>query len=267
MIKMHEKFEDILKINEKKSTKTICEFIRNKIRESKSDGLVIGLSGGLDSTTTAYLCAKSVENDKILGLIMPAKTTHLEDVDDAISIAKKLKIEYEILNIDRLVKSFSLCTHSNNNKLANANLKARTRMVLLYYHANLMRRLVVGTGNRTELLVGYFTKYGDGGADILPIGDLYKTQVRQLASYLQVPKNIIKKVPTAGLWAGQTDEEELGIKYEILDKILCCIMDKKLSEEDVAHYLKIPIREVLRVKKMVDSSKHKRLPPFIPKIK
>jgi len=130
-----------------------------------------------------------------------------------------------------------------------------------------MNRLVAGTGNRTELLIGYFTKYGDGGVDILPIGDLYKTDVKKIANYLGVPKNIIEKAPTAGLWAGQTDEEELGIKYELLDKILYLMMDEKLSTEEIAQILEIPQDEVLRIKNRVKISKHKLSSPSIAEIR
>jgi len=136
--------------------------------------------------------------------------------------------------------------------------------MILYYHANDLNRLVVGTGNRTELLVGYFTKYGDGGVDILPIGDLYKTEVRLLASQIGVPLEIIKKPPTAGLWAGQTDEEELGIKYEILDKILYLMVDKNLDDNEIAQKLKIPINEVLRIKMKINNSQHKSEPAQSP---
>jgi NAD+ synthase len=126
-----------------------------------------------------------------------------------------------------------------------------------------MNRLVMGTGNKTELLVGYFTKYGDGGVDILPIGDLYKTHVKEVAEYIGVPKNIIEKAPTAGLWTGQTDEEELGIKYDLLDKILYLMTDENLSIPGIAERLKIEENEVLRVKNMVDASKHKLSSPSI----
>ena len=129
-----------------------------------------------------------------------------------------------------------------------------------------MNRIVAGTGNRTELLVGYFTKYGDGGVDILPIGGLYKTSVREFANYLGVPKKIIEKAPTAGLWTGQTDEDELGIKYEVLDKILYLMVDKKLNIENISKELKISEDEILRIKMMINNSKHKLSSPSIAEI-
>jgi NAD+ synthase len=264
---MQEKNISIPIYDNEKTIHSIKNFIKDKLNESKTSGIVIGLSGGLDSSTTAYLCAKSLKNDHILGIIMPTFTTSSEDIEDAITVAEALNIEYEIIHVDDLIAPFKdICIHSTTKNqpefrdIANANLKARIRMMILYYHANDLNRMVVGTGNRTELLVGYFTKYGDGGVDILPIGDLYKTQVRQIAAYLGVPQEIIDKAPTAGLWAGQTDEEELGIKYDILDKLLFLLVDKKMDNQEIAQKLQIPLEEVLRINGMVKSSEHKLKP-------
>jgi len=256
------------KLDAEKAVDEICNFIQVKLEESKADGLVIGLSGGIDSSAVAYLCARVIESDKILGLILPSETTSSEDIADAIAVADNLGIKYKNLHIDHLIEPFpKLCPECSSSALANGNLKARARMMLLYYHSNSMNRLVMGTGNKTELLVGYFTKYGDGGVDVLPIGDLYKTHVKEIAAYIGVPKNIVEKAPTAGLWTGQTDEEELGIKYELLDKILYLMTDKNLNILEVAECLKISEDEVLRIKNMVESSKHKLSSPSIVEIK
>jgi NAD+ synthase len=260
--------------DQEKTAKIISRFIADKVEESQTFGVVIGLSGGLDSSTTAYLSAKTLKNDQILGIIMPTVTTPEEDIEDAISVAEALGIEYEIIHVDDLIEPFNdLCIHASEKQgrkeyreLANANLKARIRMMVLYYHANDLNRLVVGTGNRTELLVGYFTKHGDGGVDILPIADLYKTEVRNLASEIGVPTGIIEKAPTAGLWAGQTDEKELGMKYEVLDKLLYMMVDKKMMAKDIAENLKIPLEEVLRIRGKVKKSEHKLKPAPSPGI-
>lgn len=255
-------------INLEKTIRVISKFIKNNISISQTDGLVLGLSGGVDSSTVAYLCAKVVHPQNILGLILPSDTTTTEDIKHAKLVANNLGIDREIIYIDDILNSFqNICDHPTNNKLVKANLKARIRMIILYYHANSLNKLVVGTGNRTEILVGYFTKYGDGGVDILPLGDVYKTQVRQLASELGVPAEIIKKPPTAGLWSGQKDEDELGIKYPILDNVLHLAIDKKLENKYIARKLNIPLEEVERVKDMVSNSIHKSIPIPIPRVR
>ncbi len=268
---MQEESNILPPLNPVKTVETISNFIRNKIDESKTEGLVIGLSGGLDSSTAVSIAVKAIDKGNILGLIMPSQTTTPEDLEDAFILAEHLGIENEVINIDSLIEPFGeLCIHSTSkyyNQLANANLKARIRMMILYYHANSMNRLVVGTGNLSELLVGYFTKYGDGGVDILPLGDLYKTDVKKIADYLQIPEKILTKAPTAGLWSGQTDEEELGIKYHLLDEILYLISTEKLKDNMIAEKLGIPTKEVLRVKNMMKSAEHKITPPPIPKIR
>jgi NAD+ synthase len=258
------------KLDIDKTSREISNFIESSLIESKTHGLVLGLSGGLDSSTTAILCSEVVNKDKILGLVMPSRTTTSNDVEDAVRLAEDLGINYQIIPVDLLIEPIvAACRESvghNHFDMAEANLKARMRMMLLYYHANALNRLVVGTGNRTELLVGYFTKYGDGGVDILPIGGLYKTEVRSIAKHLEVPQKILDKVPTAGLWPGQTDEEELGIKYNILDEILYLLTEKKMKEKETAGKLEISLDEVVKVKMMILTAEHKLETPPIPQI-
>jgi NAD+ synthase len=253
-----------------RASREISNFIESSLIESNAQGLVIGLSGGLDSATTAKLCAQVVNTDKILGLILPSQSTNQEDIDDAVSLAEDIGIKYKTIPIDPLIEPVQdICSRSETNEnynLAGANLKARMRMVILYYHANALNRLVVGTGNRTELLVGYFTKYGDGGVDILPIGELYKTDVRRVAKHLGVSDSILYKAPTAGLWQGQTDEEELGIKYELLDEILYLMTEQELGEDETALKLNIKLDEVIRVKAMMRRAEHKTRMPLMPSI-
>ena len=176
-------------------------------------------------------------------------------------VANILGIEYKIIEISPVLASFSsaLPVFDGNAKTANGNLKARTRMCILYYHANLLGRMVIGTGNKTELLIGYFTKYGDGGVDIEPIGDLYKTQVRSLSKYMGIPVRMIEKTPTAGLWPGQTDESELGVSYEMADQILTMLVDEKKNISDIKS--QFPPEIVDKLAARISSSGHKRIPP------
>jgi NAD+ synthase len=240
----------------------IVEFIRSRISDSKASGAVIGLSGGIDSALTAYLTVEALGKDKVLGLMLPEKGISTKtDIDDAVEIAKILGIDHNIIEISHILSSFSsaIPVFKSNAMTANGNLKARTRMCILYYHANLMNRMIVGTGNKTELLLGYFTKYGDGGVDIEPIGDLYKTQVRGLSRYMGVPFRIIEKTPTAGLWPGQTDESELGVSYEMADRILTMLVDEKRKISEVKG--KFPPEIVDKLAARISSSEHKRMMP------
>jgi NAD+ synthase len=257
----------IPQIDAGKTIDKIEKFIERKVNEAGSSGIVLGLSGGIDSTVVAYLSQKILGASKVLGLIMPSETTSSEDVEHAQIIAEILGIEYEIIHIDSLIEPFhNLCSHESN-ELARANLKARIRMMILYYHSNSLNRLVGGTGNLSELLVGYFTKYGDGGVDILPIGDLYKTHVREVARALEVPQEIIDKAPTAGLWPGQTDEEELGMKYEVLDEILYLMTEQSLKDSIIAEKANLPLSEIQRIRERVRISSHKVCSPEIPPLR
>ncbi|NJD77479.1 MAG: NAD+ synthase [Candidatus Methanoperedens sp.] len=250
-------FTDYQEIKDK-----IVAFIRSKVHEAGASGAVIGLSGGIDSALTAYLTVEAVGAENVLGLMLPDKgITTGQDIGDAMEVVEELGIAHRIIEISGILHSFSSAIMDFDKKslLANGNLKARTRMCILYYHANLMHRMVVGTGNKTELLLGYFTKYGDGGVDIEPIGGLYKTQVRGLASHMGLPAGIIEKVPTAGLWPGQTDEAELGVSYDTADRILSMLVDEK---KDVTAAKKIfPPAQVDRLVSLLCANAHKRMPP------
>ncbi len=247
----------------------ITKFLEEMLRRSNANGYVAGLSGGIDSTTVTYLVAKMLGKEKIKVLIMPdLDVTPKEDTEDAMDVAKTLGVEYYLFDISEVVKSFSrvLPFFDTNHNLSVGNLRARIRMSSLYYFANRFNMLVIGTSNKSELLLGYFTKYGDGGADVLPLGDLYKTQVRDLAKFLGIPEKIISKPSSPRLWKDQLTEDELGLKYEIIDSILYLYIDKRMNINDVASILGIPIDVVNSVVRRVYRSRHKRSLPAIPKL-
>lgn len=193
-----------------------------KVRElAKTDGYVIGLSGGVDSSVVARLCQKT--GSDILGSIMPCGSNP-DDLRHAKLLAEKFNIPHLTIDLsetyNQLIKIFGQSDTGELSKLSLANLKARLRMSALYFLANQKNFIVAGTGNRSEEVIGYFTKFGDGGVDILPIGGLFKSEVYQLAEFLDVPKEIINKAPSAGLWLGQKDEEEIGITYDKIETII-----------------------------------------------
>ena len=233
-----------------KLTDKISNWIKDKVTEAGAKGAVFGLSGGIDSACVAVLCKKAF-GDNVLGITMPCES-HSDDEKYVKLLTDKFNIKTEDICLDSVYKEF-MGILPDGNDLSGANIKPRLRMITLYYYANNLNYLVIGTGNKSELCVGYFTKYGDGGVDLLPLADLYKADVRELARELDIPKEIIKRPPTAGLWHGQTDEEELGITYEELDTTLDLI--DKGQEDKVEN-----IDNLNKVKKMINRSKHKRVP-------
>lgn len=201
----------------------------------------------------AALAKEAVGKSRLLALILPVNSQH-QDAADARLFARKFGIKTRTVELSKVYHGL-LGVLPAANKITLANLKPRLRMLALYYFANKLNYLVCGTGNKSELSVGYFTKHGDGAADLLPIGSLYKKEVRALARILKIPQEIIDKVPTAGLWVGQTDEGELGVSYEELDEILKR-RESKLRQCSAQN-------KVLKVETMIDKSKHKRTVPQI----
>jgi len=242
----------------------ICDFIVKKVELADADGVVVGLSGGVDSATVAFLSVRALGSDRVLATIMPEiGVTTEEDVRDAKLVCNKLGIDYKYVEINPILERFS-ALFNDSESLAFANIKPRVRMAINYYYANKLNRLVAGTGNKSEIKVGYFTKYGDGGVDFLPIGDLYKTEVVELAKHLGVPDSIVQKKPSARLWKGQTDEDEMGIAYRDLDVILKGI-EMGLDADEISRKFGVKKEDVAKVVEMVERSRHKRdLPPIAP---
>ena len=244
----------------------IKDFIRQKVEESGATGVVVGLSGGIDSAVVAVLCASAIGPEKVLTIYMPSAVSPVEDEKDAKELSLKFGMGHKVIDIEPAIDGFrSMLPELKDNKCLLGNCMARCRMTVLYDQAKLANRLVMGTSNKSELLVGYFTKFGDGGADFCPIGDLYKTEVRQLARKIGVPEKLTQKVPSACLWEGQTDEGELGICYDELDVVLFGI-ENGMELEDIARQNMIPEEKVEMVWKLHLSSTHKRKMPLIPKV-
>ena len=227
----------------------ISTWIMERVEEAGAEGVVLGMSGGIDSSVAAVLATMGL-GDGVLGVLMPCHSDPT-DLEHARLVAAKFGVETEYVDLtsvfDRLLGALP-----PGDRVAVANLKPRLRMAVLYYFANSRNYLVVGSGNKSEIMVGYTTKYGDGGVDILPQGRLLKKQVRELARDLGIPEEIIAKPPSAGLWEGQTDEGEMGISYDELDRILVAIESGDTGECN---------QEALaRVRAMMAASQHKRDP-------
>lgn len=234
-------------------------FTKNNVKKA-----VVGLSGGIDSSVSAKLVADAIGKENVHGLIMPRKgLSSQENIDDARELCKWIGMKCSIVYVNKFLEGFSEIDWKQS-KIAEMNAASRIRAVVLYNYANTHNALVIGTSNKTEILLGYFTKYGDGAVDIEVIGELFKTDERQLARFLKIPEKIITKVPTAELYHGQTDEEELGVSYEELDKILKLYVDGKSIDDisDKGFDKKIVKSVIDRVK----ANEHKRNMPFVVRI-
>ena len=237
----------IMKISER-----ISRWIRDQVETAGAAGVLVGLSGGIDSAVVAVL-AKRAMGDHVLALLLPCHSL-VDDERDALLVADTFGIRRERVDLSPVYDAF-LRQLPDSGEMCRSNLKPRLRMTASYYFANKLNYLVAGTGNKSERLMGYFTKFGDGGVDLLPIGDLTKSQVRKLAEELEIPPRIIDRPPSAGLWAGQTDEEEMNIRYEDLDKIIISLERRKEA--------KLPKTQMSYVKGMIARSRHKRSTPPI----
>ena len=227
----------------------ISKWIKDQVEQAGTEGVVVGLSGGIDSAVVTALAKKSLA-DKVLGLILPCHSQK-EDGEDANIVASHLQLETCTIDLTSAYDSL-IAILPSADKTITSNIKPRLRMICLYHFASLKNYLVAGTGNKSEISVGYFTKYGDGGTDILPLGDLFKSQVIEIAKKLSLPEAIINKPPSAGLWPGQTDEGELKITYEQLDQAILDITSNhaKATPPDIRS----------RVEELIKSSEHKRAP-------
>ena len=244
----------------------LVSFIEETVANAGAEGAVLGLSGGIDSTLTAYLAVEALGEEGLHGLTMPARVSDDELMSDAEAVAESLEIPYDVIEIEPIAEQFDEAFPEGvADHTAAGNVRVRTRAVLNYYVANTENRIVLGTGNRSEAMTGYFTKYGDQAVDCNPIGGLYKQQVRQLAAHVGVPHELVMQTPTAEMWEGQTDAEEMGMNYDHLDAVLALHVDGGLSKAATVRALDgVSADHVDRVVELVEGSEHKRSMPPAP---
>lgn len=249
------------KINAAFAEKLLVRFIRDEFGRGGFTKAVLGLSGGLDSAVCAALAARALGPKNVLGLILPYGTGFAQDVRDAESLARRLGIRHETIDIAPQIDAY-FSAHPTRDRVRRGNKMARERMAILYDRSAAEGALVLGTSNKTELLIGYGTIYGDMACAINPMGDLYKTQVRALAAHLGIPPAIRKKAPTAGLWPGQTDEGEIGLSYEEIDGILYARAEGRRTRKEIVAAGHRPAAVDLVLRKIRASEFKRHLPPI-----
>jgi NAD+ synthase len=248
------------------AVETIHQFLRSHALGAGSDGVVVGLSGGIDSALVARLARDALGAEHVLGILLPDASFSEPLLRETRAYAESLGIEHRTVPIEPVESAYRTLLPELDDRVSLGNVKARIRMTIEYAIARERHRLVAGTGNKSELLLGYFTKYGDGGVDLLPIGDLYKTDVRTIAEELALPAEVRERPPTAGLWEGQTDEAELGISYEELDQILYGLEQLRTPEE-IASLTGFSVERVRAIDERILAFRHKRRMPPIPKVR
>ncbi len=246
----------------------ICRFIKEYVENAGAKGIVLGLSGGVDSSTIAALSSLAIGGKNVLGLMLPEEENFSQkDIADARMVAERFHLETCLCDMTEVLKCFynQIAVFDPKDRLCKGNLKARTRMVYLYYYANKLNKIVCGSSDKSETMMGYTTKWGDAAADITPVMDLYKTQVRRVAVHIGVPEELALKPSTPALWPAQMAETELGIKYETLDLILFGL-ERFMTIQEIAGQLKINESVVAQIKTRWLANEHKRRMPITPKI-
>lgn len=252
-----------MKIDAKAVKEFLVNFIRKKVEKSPFDAAVIGISGGIDSAVVAYLAVKALTPQKVIGILMPYKTMSKRNLQDAENVVNLLGISSVVIDISPMVDAFKNIVDDTDQRRLGSKM-VRERMSILYYYQDVYNAVVLGTSNKSEDLLGYFTNHGDVAWDINPISGLYKTHINQLAQELGVPESIIHKKSTADFWIGQTDEAELGVSYADADIILY-YTEKGYSPEQMMD-MGIGKDLITKVKKRVEKTAHKRALPVVPEL-
>ena len=260
--------EDPFAIRDPEETVTRLErFLATHLEDAGARRLVVGMSGGLDSSVTVALCARALGGQRVLGISLPEKETRNEKaLEDARLVASKYRVLFKVIDLTPIVEASRDSLSAKKTKgIPWGNIKARLRAMVLYYFANTEQGLVVGTGDKSEIMLGYFTKFGDGACDVLPLADLYKTSVRGLARHLGIPERIRVKASSPELWPGQTAEKELGLSYEKLDRILWGL-ERWMTPEEIVEETRLRPALVRKVRQRWLRSEHKRRPPLAMKL-
>jgi NAD+ synthase len=262
---MELKLSKRIEIEPARETARISSFVRRVVKGASAKGVVVGLSGGIDSAVVGGLCVRALGKDRVLALLMPSDHTPEVDLSDARKMADSWGVQAVKIPISNIAELITGSAGVQGTKIARANVEARVRMILLYYFANSLGYLVAGTGDRSEETIGFFTKFGDGGADFLPIAHLFKTQVRQLGAYLGLPKSVVEKPASPQLWPGHKASDELPADYDKLDIVLHELFDLKAGPRASAVKAGVSASVPERVLQMHRQSAHKRaMPPSLP---
>jgi NAD+ synthase len=253
-----------MELNAPLAVTVLASFIRDAVETSGTAGVVIGLSGGIDSSLSAALAVRALGPERVHGFLLPYRTSSPASEQDARAVAVHLGIPHRLIDISPMVDAY-FAVETGADPARRGNKMARERMSILFDQAKAENALVLGTSNKTEILLGYTTWFGDSAASLQPLGDLYKTQVRALSRAVGVPQPILEKKPSADLWPGQTDESELGIQYDEVDQVLYLLVDERV---DASRVVQMGFSEALvtRVLKLVKNMQYKRMMPIIAKV-